>query len=260
MKSRCPKMSAQILSLVLMPLALPLALPKTASAVSRIKRAPAKEIYAATDASEMQPGVAAGFAAPVESDSSDSAETTLPTAPATLPAASAAPAAKAHKAAKAKAAMPAASAPKAAASAAAPAAAYDAVPSNQSDAILQRLKIVENLVRKYGRAYDYRTHTLKELELIQSTLEGTAAQAQVQAPAEAQVSARMQQRAAVAAPAQTAPAARAASAPQAAPQAASSDTIRTGQAAAVEENAEDTNLGALPPPAEYDPNNADQEN
>jgi hypothetical protein len=206
----------------------------------------------------MQPGVAAGFATPAESGSSDSSSSssgaTLPTAPATVPAA--APAAhntKIHKAAK-KAQQPAAptatlaaaSAPKAAS----PAAAFDAVPANQSEAILQRLKIVENLVRKYGRAYDYRAHTLKELELIQSTLESTAAQAQVQAPAEAQVSARMQQRAAVAAPAQMAPAARA----------ASSDTIRTGQAAAIEENAEDTNLGALPPPAEYDPNHADQEN
>jgi hypothetical protein len=237
-------MSAQILGLVLIPLALPLA----ASAASRIKRAPAKEVYAATDASEMQPGVAAGFAMPVESDVSGA---TLPTAPATLPAATqAAPAAKAHKAAKPQAAAPAtpvaASVPKAASSAPT----FDAVPASQSEAILQRLKIVENLVRKYGRAYDYRTHTLKELELIQSTLETSAAQAKTDAQVEAQVSARMQ-RAAIAAPA-----------PAPAAQAATSDTIRTGQAAAVEENAEETNLGALPPPADYDPNqsDADQEN
>jgi hypothetical protein len=48
---------------------------------------------------------------------------------------------------------------------------FEPVPPDQVDSIARRLKLVENLLRKHGRAYDYRIHTLKELESIQASLE-----------------------------------------------------------------------------------------
>jgi uncharacterized protein YkwD len=48
---------------------------------------------------------------------------------------------------------------------------FDHVPSDQVDSIARRLKLVEVLLRKYGRAYDYRIHTLSELETILANLE-----------------------------------------------------------------------------------------
>jgi hypothetical protein len=264
MKSRCTKMSAPILKLMglaVIPLAMPIAFSTTALAAKRTKAAAAKEVYAATDANEMQPGEA-NFAMPVDSEQGAVLTAPVASTPATkkaptAPAASAksakssktsqaqtakAPAATAKRAVAAatpaaapKATPAAAAAPaKAAQSARLAVATYDTVPASQSDALIQRLKIVENLIRKYGRAYDYRTHTLKELELIQSTLESAAAPA-TPAPINA-------------APSET-------DEPQ-----AESDTNQAGQAATAEENAEDVNLSALPPRADFTTDNAAQEN
>jgi hypothetical protein len=49
--------------------------------------------------------------------------------------------------------------------------AYDLVPSEQKDAIVERMKICEVLIEKYGRAYDYRVHTLKDLRAVLEDLE-----------------------------------------------------------------------------------------
>jgi hypothetical protein len=48
---------------------------------------------------------------------------------------------------------------------------YDTVPLNQSAAMVQRLKLVEDIIRVYGRAYDYRAYTLAELQEIQTHLQ-----------------------------------------------------------------------------------------
>ena len=50
---------------------------------------------------------------------------------------------------------------------------YELVPSTQAEPIIHRLKIVEELIRKFGRAYDYRVHTVKELQSILSQLEAS---------------------------------------------------------------------------------------
>ena len=49
---------------------------------------------------------------------------------------------------------------------------FDQVPAEQVEGIANRLKLIDTLLRKYGRAYDYRTHTFKELEKILAQLEG----------------------------------------------------------------------------------------
>jgi hypothetical protein len=51
---------------------------------------------------------------------------------------------------------------------------FDSVPSGQADAISKRLRLVERLLTKYGRAYDYRTLTVKDLESILAYLEEEA--------------------------------------------------------------------------------------
>jgi len=48
---------------------------------------------------------------------------------------------------------------------------YDSVPLNQRESIARRLKLIEQLVREYGRAYDYRSHTNQDLEKILAQLE-----------------------------------------------------------------------------------------
>lgn len=50
---------------------------------------------------------------------------------------------------------------------------YDKVPSDQTDSIAKRLTYVEYLIRKHNRAYDYRSHTLKELQAIVTELDGS---------------------------------------------------------------------------------------
>jgi hypothetical protein len=53
--------------------------------------------------------------------------------------------------------------------------AYDPVPSDQKDSMSRRLKLVDMLIHRYGRAYDYRMHTVRELEAVLAQLDGAAA-------------------------------------------------------------------------------------
>lgn len=48
---------------------------------------------------------------------------------------------------------------------------YDPVPSDQIDGMATRLHLVEALIRRHGRAYDYRVHTVRELQAILAKLE-----------------------------------------------------------------------------------------
>ncbi len=66
---------------------------------------------------------------------------------------------------------------------------YDAVPADQINPLMKRMQLVRELVQSYGRAYDYRTHTVAELQGILAGLKQKRAQS---APAPA---ARPQQRA-----------------------------------------------------------------
>ncbi|HLD98727.1 MAG TPA: hypothetical protein VJB59_00620 [Bdellovibrionota bacterium] len=43
---------------------------------------------------------------------------------------------------------------------------YDPVPSDQVDPLVKRLKIVQELIEKHARAYDYRIYTTKQLLAI----------------------------------------------------------------------------------------------
>jgi hypothetical protein len=54
---------------------------------------------------------------------------------------------------------------------------FDAVPSAQAEPLLRRLRLTEELISKYGRAYDYRALTVTELQTILAQLEAQAAQA-----------------------------------------------------------------------------------
>ncbi len=55
---------------------------------------------------------------------------------------------------------------------------YDAVPAEHVASVVKRLKAVEKLMREYGRAYDYRAHTLAEFEnLLRQLRAEKAAQA-----------------------------------------------------------------------------------
>jgi hypothetical protein len=51
---------------------------------------------------------------------------------------------------------------------------FDAVPQSQADGISKRLGLVEEILRKYGRAYDYRTLTIKDLQAILADLDAQA--------------------------------------------------------------------------------------
>ena len=62
--------------------------------------------------------------------------------------------------------------------------AYDSVPSDQTDSIIKRLQLTEELVRKYGRAYDYRTHTTQSLQAILSDLKKVPSTGPLPAPKE----------------------------------------------------------------------------
>lgn len=52
---------------------------------------------------------------------------------------------------------------------------FDPVPSDHIESIAGRLLIVEEILRKYGRAYDYRSHTTNELQRILTKLDRAAA-------------------------------------------------------------------------------------
>ncbi len=54
---------------------------------------------------------------------------------------------------------------------------YDPVASDQADSVAGRLKLVERLIRDYGRAYDYRVHTTQELERILNQLDSRSLKA-----------------------------------------------------------------------------------
>ena len=55
--------------------------------------------------------------------------------------------------------------------------AYDQVPASQVEPLVRRLQIVESLVTKYGRAYDYRALTVTQLEALLGQLDTQAAEA-----------------------------------------------------------------------------------
>jgi hypothetical protein len=60
---------------------------------------------------------------------------------------------------------------------------FDAVPSDQAESIAKRLKVVEVLLRKYHRAYDYRSHTYHELlEILAELDRGTSSAPVAPAP------------------------------------------------------------------------------
>ena len=67
---------------------------------------------------------------------------------------------------------------------------FDAVPEDQVTALSKRLKLTEELIRKYHRAYDYRTHTVRELEVILAKLDNASAAATppAEAPSDSEVS------------------------------------------------------------------------
>lgn len=52
---------------------------------------------------------------------------------------------------------------------------YDPVPSDQIDALSRRLQLVDALIRRHARAYDYRTHTVHDLELTLAKLDASIA-------------------------------------------------------------------------------------
>lgn len=54
-------------------------------------------------------------------------------------------------------------------------AAFDPVPSDQSPALVKRLRLVELLISRHGRAYDYRVHTVRELESMLAQLDSPGA-------------------------------------------------------------------------------------
>jgi hypothetical protein len=76
---------------------------------------------------------------------------------------------------------------------------FDLVPNNQTEPLIRRLKLSEQLVVKYGRAYDYRAMTVLELQSILDKLDADA-----QRQTQARVDERMQSRAVIGAQA-TAP-------------------------------------------------------
>jgi hypothetical protein len=49
---------------------------------------------------------------------------------------------------------------------------FDPVASDQIDSVAQRLKLVEQILVRHARAYDYRVHSARELRAILSRLDG----------------------------------------------------------------------------------------
>lgn len=60
---------------------------------------------------------------------------------------------------------------------------YDPVPSDQVNPVVRRLRLVEEIVRKHQRAYDYRMLTTRDLESILASLESTPQTPSTAAPA-----------------------------------------------------------------------------
>jgi hypothetical protein len=148
-----------------------------ASAFAHAANRPAAETYSATDSSAGSVPLANPDPFPTLTVAQDPVPTPVPVyVPKTnvLTAPLAKPSPQALVAATAKPATPAPPLPiKTAMPPAAPTTAkvnYDAVPIEQTDAFLKRLQLVSELIQKFGRAYDYRVHTVKELETILSDL------------------------------------------------------------------------------------------
>jgi hypothetical protein len=51
---------------------------------------------------------------------------------------------------------------------------YDRVPIEQTNGVAKRLGLVEEILRKHGRAYDYRSLTVRDLEQILAELDAQA--------------------------------------------------------------------------------------
>jgi hypothetical protein len=60
--------------------------------------------------------------------------------------------------------------------------AYTPVPSDQRDSIANRLKLVEQLLRRHGRAYDYRIHTTQDLSQLLTKLDQAIQGVRIQKP------------------------------------------------------------------------------
>lgn len=54
---------------------------------------------------------------------------------------------------------------------------YDTVPNSQAEPLVRRLRLVQELITKYGRAYDYRSLTVTALQEILAQLDSESAQA-----------------------------------------------------------------------------------
>ena len=52
---------------------------------------------------------------------------------------------------------------------------YDSVPDDQVNPVLVRIQLVEEIVRKYSRAYDDRAHTVRDLQMLLKQLDGQSA-------------------------------------------------------------------------------------
>jgi chemotaxis protein histidine kinase CheA len=153
-------------------LAAPSPSPAPAAAAVAAPAQPAKSFFvaqpaAAADQAQAQAAAPspspAAIAAPAAAVADTSASTTvaaaaaaIPTAPAATAVAPVANAAPAPKSAKQ---------------------AFDRVPRDQVEPLLERLQLVQEIIRHYGRAYDYRVYTVRELENILNRLKAASMQA-----------------------------------------------------------------------------------
>jgi len=67
--------------------------------------------------------------------------------------------------------------PKPAAPRAVKAPVYEFVPADQVDGVARRLQVVGEIILRHRRAYDYRTHTVKQLQAILAQLDSQASEA-----------------------------------------------------------------------------------
>ncbi|MBY0471018.1 hypothetical protein K2X30_07590 [bacterium] len=114
------------------------------------------EVYSATDGETLGPDVIAPLPQQAESG---------------VPAAPVAPVTKVAPLKPSKKAVAAAKPPRRKRGKNSAAKPFDQVPEVQAEAIASRLKIVEQMILKHGRAYDYRTHTVAELQKILARLD-----------------------------------------------------------------------------------------
>lgn len=127
-------------------------------AASAHANTPGAEVYAATEGGMAEPVLNVHGTEPVKEESSDDAHRAAETAPAPVPA-------QVQVQVQAQAQTQAVPKP------AVVKEAYDPVPSDQKGALSIRLKLVEAIIQKHGRAYDYRIHTVRELEALLQRLD-----------------------------------------------------------------------------------------